>query len=493
MITVSSKSSLGGEAVTLTASKIITLVITMLTSMLLARYRTIEEYGTYSQLLLVVNLVSSLMMLGLPNSINYFLARADSLEEKKKFLSVYYTLNTILSVIIGIVLVMAIPLIEIYFHNAVISHFFYFLALYPWTSIISASIENILIVYQKVHYLIVYRVIYSIAMLASVVFVQWLGYGFDVYMKWFVGINCFFSLLVYTIASKISGGIGFLLDKSWICDIFKFSIPIGLATAVGTLNAEIDKLLIGYLMDTESMAIYTNAAKELPVTIVASSITAVLLPRLTTMVKNQKTKEAIQLWGYATELAFLVIAFIVAGVFVYAEEVMMILYSDKYLPGVSVFRVYNLNLLLRCTYFGIILNAYGETKKIFYCSMGSLVLNAILNPLLYWMFGMIGPAIATFLAILLILLLQLNMTARISHVKFRALFPWKRLFMIAFINVIFAVCFWWGKGMCPLDKYVGNVMEAVLLGILWMIIYVLLMRRKFIYVWNKLNQKEDAI
>ena len=145
----SRSATLGGDAVRLTISKVLTLTITMATTMLLARFRSFQEYGTYSQLLLVINLVSSLLMLGLPNSINYFLARADKQEERRKFLSLYYVLSTTISFIIGLVLVLAIPLIELYFKNYTIRCFYYFLALYPWSSIVSSSIENVLVVYKK--------------------------------------------------------------------------------------------------------------------------------------------------------------------------------------------------------------------------------------------------------------------------------------------------------------------------------------------------------
>lgn len=485
--------TLGSEAVRLTTSKMITLVITMLTTMLLARFRSLEEYGTYSQILLVVNLFTTLLMLGLPNSINFFLARAETEEDRSYFLSVYYTLSTVISVIIGIVLVLAIPLIEEYFHNSIIGDFYYFLALYPWTSIISSSIENVLVVYKKTSFLMIYRVIVSSINLVSVIAVQWLGWGFSEYMLIFVGINCVCAVSVYVIVFWYSSGIKICLDRSLIKSIFAFSIPMGFATVVGTLNTEMDKLLIGYLMDTEQMSIYTNAAKELPLTIVASSITAVLLPQLTRMIQRGKTKDAIKLWRYATELAFIIICLIVAGLVTYANEVMIILYSDKYLPGVPVFRIYTLNLLLRVTYFGIILNAYGETKKIFYCSIISLGLNAILNPLFYMFFGMIGPAIATFLSILLIQLLQLKMTSNITKIPFSQIFPWKQSGIVILVNVTFAIAFWEIKSILPLELYVDEVQESIVLGIVWSAIYLFFMKKRLLDRWHKLNNEGKKI
>ena len=479
--------SLGRSTVTLTASKIITLIVSMCATMLLSRFRTVEEYGTYSQLLLVINLASTLIMLGLPSSINYFLSRTETISERQRFLSVYYSLSTVLSLIIGIVLVACVPMIEAYFHNPAIKGFSYFLALYPWASIISSSIENILVVFKKTRFLMSYRIIHSVALLLSVLAVQWLGYGFSTYMVVFVIINCIFSLSVYVIAFSLVGGIRFRADKELIIQIFRFSVPIGLATVVGTLNTEIDKLLIGYLMDTEQLAIYSNAAKELPLTIVASSVTAVLLPQLTRMIKKGKTKEALKLWGNATELSYIVIAFLVSCIFVFAEEALTILYSAKYLPGVGVFRVYTLNLLLRVTYFGIVLNACGKTKKIFWCSIYSLLLNMLLNPLFYYLFGMIGPAIATFLAILLILLLQLRMTSGITGASFSEVFPWKQIGKTTMINIVFAAVFWECKHFLHLEAAVGEIWESVLLGGVWFVVYFLVMRGKLVLKWNLLN------
>lgn len=481
--------SLGGEAVRLTASKIITLCISTATTMLLSRFRSLEEYGTFSQLLLASNFIGTLLMLGLPNSINYFLARAETQEERRHFLSVYYTLSTALSIFVGGCLVLAVPLIETYFHNPLIRSFWFFLALAPWTSIIEGSIGNVFIVYRKTRFLMLFRLIHSVAILGTIVAVQLLGYGFTAYLVAYIIVNALFAIAVYLIASRLSGGIRPLLDKKLLKAILAFSIPIGLATAVGTLNTEMDKLLIGYLMDTEEMAIYANAAKELPLTIVASSITAVLLPQLTRMLKEEKRKEAVAIWGASIELALMIIALIVAGVFTYAEDAMTILYSAKYLPGVNVFRVYTLNLLLRCTYFGIVMNATGETKRIFWCSVFSLALNAILNPLFYWLFGMIGPAIATFLAIFFIMLLQLAMTAKTVQMRFSGVFPWKSCGFVILINAGFALVFWGIKRVLPLEQLIGSIAESLLLGCVWSAGYLLMMRKKLRTAWRALNNE----
>lgn len=481
------KNSIGADTVRLTASKTITLCITMVTSMMLSRFRTLEEYGTYSQLLLVVSLSSSIFMLGLPNSINYFLARAESQKERKKFLSVYYTLSTILGLIMGFVLACAIPLFEGYFNNPNMDNFLYFFALYPWASVVSSSIENVLVVYQKTQLLMIYRFLNSICLMGAVLFVQWLDFGFPVYMLCYVLIYVIFSIAVYVIVWILCGGLSFILDKIMLKEVFKFSLPIGLATVVGTLDVEIDKLLIGWMMNTEQLAIYTNASKELPVTIIAASITAVLLPHLSVLLKDNKKIKAIRLWGYAIELSFIFICLIVSGVFTYAKDVLILLYSEKYLPGLNVFRIYTLVLILRCTYFGMILNACGETKKLFYCSAIALLLNAILNPIFYQLMGINGPAIATLVSLLCIMLLQLKLTAKYAQMTIREVIPWKFIGSIAVINIVMSVLFSFIKKVLPFEHYFGSISESILLGFVWCGIYFIGMRKTIIQIWNRLN------
>lgn len=476
--------SIGAHALRLTAVKIITILIAMLIVMLLSRYQTMEEYGTYAELLLVSNLGASLMMLGLPNSINYFLARADTSEEQQRFLSVYYTVSTALSITIGIIFVVGIPALEGYFHNSWIHIFWYFLAIYPWASIISSSLENTLVVYQKTTLLMLYRFLYSAALLLAIIVAQWSKANFSSLMIVLSAIHCTFAIVVYRIVNRLGGGIGFSMDTTIIKNIFRFSIPIGMATAVGTLSTEMDKLLIGYMMDIEQLAIYTNAAKELPLTIVASSITAVLLPQIVRLMKNENPVAAIRLWGSAIELALIIITFIVSCIFVFAEDIISLLYSEKYLPGANIFRIYSLNLLFRCTYFGMILNACGKTKQILYCSVITLILNLLLNPLCFWTFGIIGPAIATLISILFMVLLQLKMTSNILSISFSQSLPLRGIANIFLINIAFSV------PLFILGQYFDGIYWGSLVCSICGIVYFSLMKNKLVQLWKSLRYQQ---
>ncbi len=458
--------------------------------MLLSRFRTLDEYGTYSQLLLVGNVVTTLLILGLPNSINYFLARADTPDERKRFLSVYYTLSTLFSLTIGALLLLGAPWIAAYFSNPALHHYIYALVLIPWTIIVGYSLDNVLIVYNRTSSIIAYRVSNSASLLAAVLLVEWLHWGFDAYMRLYVAIQLGFALAVYVIVWRAAGGLRWSIDWKAIRSILVFSIPLGLAMAVGTLNIELGRLLIGRFTSTEQLAIYTNAAREMPVIFIAQSLTAVLMPRMTRLFKKDMFQAAVDLWSHAVVFAYILICFLAAVLITFAPEAISLFYSRKYLPGVAVFQVASLVLLLRCTYFGMVLNARGQTKFIFYSSLASLVINLALSYVLLRQFGLIGPAWATLISQTLINGLQLAITARYIRIPMRRIFPWRRLAELTLLNAALAA----GVYLVRLElrpHTVGRLsLELLLWLILWAGLYWLLIRKDLVNRWRQLNQAE---
>ena len=477
--------SIGSDAIKLTGSKVATTVIALISSMLLSRFRSLTEYGTYSQLLMAINLVCSIIMLGLPNSINYFLAKTETDHERDRFLSVYYTLNTILSLTVGLVLVLSTPLLEVIFKNDLIKSFWYFLAFFPWTKIIMSSVENLLIVYHKTNTLMIYRVTNSAALLGIIVLVQVFEGTFTTYMMLYLAVEAAFTLWTYWQVTRNASQFRPRLDKELMKTIFSFSIPIGLASMVGTINIELDKLVITTFFSTEDLAVYTNASKELPVTVISTSLTAVLLPQMVRLLLDDKKKEAVDLWKSATTISFAIICFIAAGCFVFAPEVITVLYSKKYLGGVSVFRVYCLVLLLRCTYFGMLLNATGKTKFILYSSIGSLLLNAVLNYVMYYFFGFIGPALATFLSSLIMSIVQLIYSSKVCEISFSNVYPWKNTFLLLTLNVsVGAIAFLLHKFNCG---FINPIISAIILGIVWCLVIMIVLYKPLLKQWKMLN------
>lgn len=479
--------SVGKDTIRITFSHIITASISLLSIMILSRYRTLEEYGTYSQILIVTSLFSSIFALGLPNSISYFLSRANTEEEKSDFLSIYYTLSTVIGIIIGIVTIITSSLIIEYFNNPYLKSFIYIIAVYPWTRVIISSLNRVLIIYSKTKFLIIYQVSNGLSLLLIVGIAILLELDFSVYMLMFIVTEIVYTILVFFIVKRITKKLRFLFQLKFIKIILYFSIPIGLASIIGTINKELDKLMIGYFFNTEDLAIYTNAGVELPFAFFAASFTAVILPIIVVSFKEGKVNEAIELWKNTMFLSFFILCFLSLGIITFAPDVITLLYSEKYLPGTEVFRVYTAVMMLRFTYFGTVLNAIGKTKFILLSSLFSLILNLILNYIFYLSFGFVGPAYATFISILCMLLVQLIATSKNIKYKIKDIVPWMELSLILILNILLGFAFYYFKSINIFNGKISSLLESMVFAIVWGILILLVYYKKIRVKWKNLE------
>lgn len=476
------KHNLGRDAVSLSTSKIIVNIIAMVSAMLLARIRTLEENGIYSQLMLIITMASSIAMLGLPNSINYFFAKTKTSKEKGHFLSVFYSSITTISILLGIVLVALLPVWIRFFSNDKLESYGFFLLLFPLCQVISSTVDNFLIVAEQVKVLLWYRITNSISILAIIALIWFTKSTFKTYMILYLSVNLFFTILVFFFANKYSSGLKLLFDKGLIKSILVYSIPIGLASVVGTLNIELDKLLIGHYLNTEQLAIYTNASKEMPVAIIASSLTAVLMPKMVRLFDEGNKPKAIELWKTATSISLAIIVYLAIGMAFFSKEAIVFLYSDKYIEGAPIFAIYSIGLILKCTYFGMILNITGNTKLIFYSSVGSLLLNVILNYLLLHFLGWIGPAVGTLLSSITMNGFQLFYSCRILNVKMKDIFPWRECAILVLLNLLLGIMFYLlHMTLCP------GVLTAIIMACLWGGVYFLVLIKWLYDKWKELN------
>ncbi len=490
-----SASSVAKDAVTLTISNFMVSVIGVITSMLLARFRTLNEYGTFSQIIMITDLVSTILLLGLPSSVNYFVAKADTEEEKQKFITLYLVLSTLLTALIGGILFICLPLIKSYFNNPYITTFAYIFAIYPWASIMINSLSNVCVVYGKSSKLLLFNVVHAVVNLVILLVAQFLSCNFKIYTAMYMASMLIFAIFAVCWIVKIAHGLKLIIDRKLLKNIFTFAIPIGLASSVGTLNGELDKLIIGKFFTTEQYAIFANAAKTLPVTVLATSLSTVLLPKFVRLLKGGNNEQAVSLWDSSINISFCVMCLIVGGFVVFAPDVMSLFYSEKYVTsdGVAVFRIYTLILLFKSTYWGIVLNALGKTRFIFYSSILTLLLNCIFNIGFYYLFGFTGPAWASLTVINIMAFAQLFVTCSLLKISIVKIFPWKNLGIFILETLLFGCAFYLiKKYLFTTDDRTISILISIGLGIVWALAYLFVNKKTIKCSWKHLSTKEGV-
>ena len=485
---MSKEHSVSSNALILIVSKILNTLLTLISSMLLSRFRSLSEYGTYSQLHTVIGLFLAILLLGLPNSMNYFVARADSQEQKDRFLSIYYIFSTALSLLCGLILIILCPFISEYYHNKNIINYKFVLLVLPWAQVIITSVGNMLVATNKTRKLLVYNLLRSASTLIAIILIKLFGKTFRDYMILYVVIEGAFALWVYYETYKLIEKIYVNIDLKLIRRILSFSIPMGIASAIGTLDIYLDNLMIGYYFDTETLAVYANAARELPFNIIASAFTAVLITFMAKELKNGNVKKAISLWHDAIEFNAIILFFCSMACVVFAPQIVVFLYSEKYIDGSNVFRIYSLIIMLRITYYGMILNSIGKTKGILYSSVVTLISNIILNFILINTIGIIGAAIATMLSMVIGALFQLYLSSKTINIRLGELFPWRRLFNLFLINAALGFALYVVLKSINLGTSVRDIAISICIGSITLGVYTVLFFKKIKYLYRNMNK-----
>lgn len=231
------------------------------------------------------------------------------------------------------------------------------------------------------------------------------------------------------------------LDYRIIKQIFIYAIPLGIAILMGSILKDMDKLVIGKLMSTENLALYTNMSKPLPFSFIGASFTTVVTPVIIKLLNAGKKQKLTNIWSNYLQLGYLTTWMFCCGAIVCAPELLKFLYSDKYIDGLNVFIVFIIVEMFRFTYFGMILTALGKTRVILLYSLVTMIVNLALNVILYHFMGMIGTAVATLLSIAVIGIIQLIHSTSIIHISFFKVINAKRmLFYIIQLFINSVVC-----------------------------------------------------
>ena len=407
----------------------LTMITGILQAMILSRKLTETEYGTYSQGMLIANFLIPFLLLGLANAVTYFTGKKDI--DKIQYVDTIITLVFILGLAgtAGILL----------FRNAIVSYFNNPQLMYilPMVSVLPLLL-NVITVYQTLF--IAENMASSVAIRnATVAVLQVLVVAVGVILLH--DIRSIFVMIVLMDILQIFVFVKLfeyrkykvklhIIKKNIACEIFRYSLPLAFSVAIGTLSIYMDKLLIGRMMSVEDFALYTNMAKELPISFIVSSFTTVIMPAFVKMHSESRDDDIKRYWKSYLELG-LSVTWILCGAAIFcSKDLLIFLYSEKYARGIGVFVVYLTVELCRFSYFGIILSTFGRTKLIMYSSCLSLLCNFILNIVFFHLFGIVGPAVASLLTIFMMELLQLFFSCKLLGCKIGDIFDFKVVFIL---------------------------------------------------------------
>lgn len=431
--------SLSDKSALLSLSSLMSKLLALVATMIVVRMLDEVSYATYKETFLAFDFLLPFLSFGLSHGLYYFLpAEKDRVRGR---IMDCYTIYFFTGALFGLFIVFGgNQLLADKFNNPEIAELLYWMLPYTLITLMSECTTVIFNIMNRVRSYMLFNVVCGTFTSGSLI----------VAMLIFPTAKS--AVIATTAARMIQGILSIILtirisppgsirpSFSAMRGILAFSLPLGLAAAVGTITKQIDSLFIASMMDPADYALYSAGAHELPIIgVVVSSINAAMLPVLRRYVKEGKLQECGDMFYRATRRIASLLMPIMCFLWVWSSEFITIIFSEKYIGAVWIFRVYLSYFVLRVSVTGSIFTALGMGKYVFKRTIATCVLNSVLNYIFIKLFGAIGAALATVLSIGIIFVVSIVPTMSKSlGIPKRRTYPTAMVFFSVVIGMICA-------------------------------------------------------
>ena len=210
--------------------------------------------------------------------------------------------------------------------------------------------------------------------------------------------------------------------KKWHTSLLPFTIM----AFIGTLNTELTSVLLGWLVDNESVAYFKVAIQAVAlIALGLSSVNAVIMPSVALLYKKGDLKGTQALLTKSVRLSALVSLPIILVLIIFGEIAIDLLFGKEYLEAYPILLILCFGQLVNVLMgsVGVVSNMTGNEKGTLKSLLITFILNLILLATFVPIYGGIGGAIAVSVS-----LIFLNVLVTIDVVRKTKLKPWIRIF-----------------------------------------------------------------
>jgi O-antigen/teichoic acid export membrane protein len=211
----------------------------------------------------------------------------------------------------------------------------------------------------------------------------------------------------------------------------RFSLPLGGTSYIHVVGKEMDKYFISNFFNPSQYAVYSRGAIEIPfISQLRYIVSDMMMQSFSETLKTLGGRSFLALWEKQILSLTKLNLFLATFLFAFADDLFLIVYTEKYAGSAGVFKIYLLTLLIGIASYDVIPRVCGKTKMVFYVSLLSLPLNFVTHYAGISLYGMYGPPIATIFCLVVISSSMLYYSARYVNVGFADIFPWKKLSLL---------------------------------------------------------------
>lgn len=367
------------------------LAISFISNMILARLLSPDDFGTMGLIMVFITVADVLVDGGLGNA----LIQKKEIEEKDK--TTIFTTNLVFSLFLFVFLFIIAPFVESF---TGVPNFSLLLRVQSVCVLVRAFyVVNVSQITRLLNYKSLARITLISQSFATIIAIVMAYRGMGVWSLLFKTILLdLFNCLFYALASPFKYKLGFC--KESFKELFSFGFPVAIANIVESFYANIVSFIVGKAYSVRDLGYFNqaNSLKQIPVYSVSAVINQVSFPYLSRIQDDNNALRG-QFRTTVRVVSFFVYPILSFLIF-FAEPVITILYSQKWLACVPIFQVLCLSGFLNALYHlsRSTIKAIGKSRLLLHTQL----LSVLLSLMFVFLFLYLNKSIVTFVWVIVI-------------------------------------------------------------------------------------------
>lgn len=414
------------QGIALSAARYVEQAIMLLTPVVLVRTIGPTAFGEYRLFWLLVTTVALLFPFDLPRSLLFFFVRLDS-ERRRLYVGqtvLFLLVTTTIAALLILVFADALPSGMkdlLHDHGPLLAAF-----LFVWNvGLIFDVLPNAAGQIRWQAQAVVAAALFRAAIIISAaVFSRRLDV---VLFATFVSGCVRLGLLAYFIARHCGIRL-FPLDTPQFREQLQYALPFGAATLLFHMRKQTEQWIVATMFSSAVFGIFSIATALLtPIEVLRSGLANLLLPKMSHLDSLGSHEEMLRLNNQTNVILSVIVFPVIAALFAFSHEIIQFLFTNAYVRGSPVLRIYLVQTLVYSIEITTLLNVFKQGVSNMYYEAATFPFAVLFSLGGIWYFGLPGAAIGSVLASLVVYALFLKRLSKIMGLPIARLQDWKNL------------------------------------------------------------------
>lgn len=384
-----------------------------------------EEIGKYKIIFLYLTMVPSLTFsTGIESGLYYWTGQMHNAREKVRGA---WSMAFIQSFLFFLIIMIFSPIIRAWLHWSWEQYIAFAFA--SLTIVLSSIYESILIARKKIWksalFSTFFNTINALTVILAIIFLK-----SAVMIVWVYSLTMFIKIAASYYLGTKEGWIPPGLDFKEARNVLRYYLPVSSSGIFDFLVNNADRFLLSLLITPVQFVSYSFGCLAIPpLQILESSVNRVIIPQLAEAFEKKDLSYAAQLYRSGLEQIMLIFIPASVGLFIFAEPIIKLLFTEKYIDSVPYLKLYALLILLTGIPYDIAARASGNGKWILKntIKMGSFSL--ILCSLLAWKFGPFGALTAMIITLVVQKYFGFHLMVKTYGWSFKEMIPLQSIYL----------------------------------------------------------------